>query len=118
MTTHPPGPTAAANSAAAKSAAAAKAAAGKAAAGKAAGTTLFGKSAAALAAKGGLGAAAFAFRRAAWPVLGVGSAFASAAWFGAFEITLKVCRVVLPVCTEPDVRYAAQISLGSPPLFL
>ena len=46
--------------------------------------------------------AAFAGRRALWPAAFIGTCFASAAWFGTFELTWSMMRGLMPIPKDPD----------------
>jgi hypothetical protein len=52
----------------------------------------------------GAGFAAFAGRRALWPAFGVGAAFASAAWFGVFELALGASGFILPTPADASTH--------------
>jgi len=46
--------------------------------------------------------AAFMARRVTWPILVLGTAFGSAAWFGVFEVALGLTKYVIPVPAKRD----------------
>ena len=83
-------------------------AAAKAVAGKAAGTkaVLYGGS-----------LVAFVGRRALWPGFVLGGAFGSAFWFGIFDLTLSMSRVVMPVPAKPE-RAATNTGYATVPVVM
>lgn len=47
---------------------------------------------------------AFAGRRALWPAMALGSAFGAAGWFGVFDSTISLSKVIMPPPSKPDAH--------------
>ena len=76
-----------------------------------------GKAAASKAVMYGGGMVAFVGRRALWPGFVLGGAFGTAFWFGIFDATLSVSRVIMPVPEKPD-RSAKNTGYATVPVVL
>mmetsp|Transcript_73258 Transcript_73258/g.201178 ORF Transcript_73258/g.201178 Transcript_73258/m.201178 type:complete len:135 (+) Transcript_73258:37-441(+) len=60
------------------------------------------------------GVAGFAGRRALFPVVAVGTAFSSAAWFGTFELCFSFTKLFMPVPAKQDENARLMGALSIP----